>query len=142
MSLIQTASASPRSLASRSELAWHYAHAGRLADARAACQRAQSILTASGAELDGAIGAMEAGRVELIAGGPAAAERALMRANEALRGMGEAGFRSSVVGLLAEAGTKRSRPFAVDARRRNGVGRASYPAGFSESGCGVLRPVR
>ena len=85
------------------ELAWHYGHAGRLADARAACQRAQSILTASGAELDGAIAAMEAGRVELIAGDPAAAERALRPANEALRAMGEAGFRSSVLTLLAEA---------------------------------------
>jgi tetratricopeptide (TPR) repeat protein len=85
------------------ELAWHYGNAGRLADARAACQRAQSILTASGAELDGAIAAMEAGRVELIAGDPAAAERALRRANEVLRAMGEAGFRSSVLTLLAEA---------------------------------------
>ena len=46
---------------------------------------------------------MEAGRVELIAGDPAAAERALRRANEVLRAMGEVGFRSSVVGLLAEA---------------------------------------
>jgi predicted ATPase len=85
------------------ELAWLYGYAGRLADARAACRRAQSILTASGAELDGAIAAMEAGRVELIAGDPAAAERALRPANEALRAMGEAGFRASVVGLLAEA---------------------------------------
>jgi tetratricopeptide (TPR) repeat protein len=85
------------------ELAWHYGHAGRLADARAACQRAQSILTASGAELDGAIAAMEAGKVELIAGDPAAAERALRRADEVLRAMGEAGFRSSVLTLLAEA---------------------------------------
>jgi tetratricopeptide (TPR) repeat protein len=85
------------------ELAWHYGNAGRLADARAAGQRAQSILTASGAELDGAIAAMEAGRVELIAGDPAAAERALRRANEVLRAMGEAGFRSSVLTLLAEA---------------------------------------
>jgi predicted ATPase/DNA-binding SARP family transcriptional activator len=85
------------------ELAWHYANAGRLADARAACQRAQSILAASGAELDGAIAAMEAGRVELIAGDPAAAERALRPANEVLRAMGEAGFRSSVLTLLAEA---------------------------------------
>jgi tetratricopeptide (TPR) repeat protein len=85
------------------ELAWHYGHVGRLADARAACLRAQSILTVSGAELDGAVAAMEAGRVELIAGDPAAAERALRRANEALRAMGEAGYRSSVVGLLAEA---------------------------------------
>jgi ATP/maltotriose-dependent transcriptional regulator MalT len=85
------------------ELAWHYGHAGRFADARAACRRAQSILTASGAELDGAIAAMEAGRVELIAGDPAAAESALRPANEALRAMGEAGYRASVVGLLAEA---------------------------------------
>ena len=85
------------------ELAWHYGHAGRLADARAACQRAQSILTASGAELDGAIAAMEAGKVELIAGSPAAAELPLRRADEALREMGEAGFRASVLTLLAEA---------------------------------------
>jgi predicted ATPase/DNA-binding SARP family transcriptional activator len=85
------------------ELALHYGYAGRLADARAACQRVQSILTASGAEIEGAIAAMEAGRVELIAGNPAAAGLRLRRADEAFRAMGEAGFRSSVLTLLAEA---------------------------------------
>jgi predicted ATPase/DNA-binding SARP family transcriptional activator len=85
------------------ELALHYGCAGRLADARAACRRAQSTLTASGAKLEGAIAAMEAGRVELIAGDPAAAEPPLTRADEVLRSMGEAGFRASVLTLLAEA---------------------------------------
>ena len=51
----------------------------------------------------GGIAAMEAGRVELIAGDPAAAERALRPANETLRAIGEAGFRASVLTLLAEA---------------------------------------
>jgi tetratricopeptide (TPR) repeat protein len=85
------------------ELALLYGYAGRLADARAACQRAQAILAASGAEIEGAIAAMEAGRVEMIAGDPAAAERALRRGDEALRAMGEAGIRASVLTLLAEA---------------------------------------
>jgi tetratricopeptide (TPR) repeat protein len=91
------------------ELALHYGHAGRLADARAACQRAQAILTASGAKFEGAIAAMEAGKVELIAGDPAAAELPLRRADEAFRAMGEAGFRASVVTLLAEAACAQER---------------------------------
>jgi tetratricopeptide (TPR) repeat protein len=85
------------------ELALIYGYAGRLADARAAYQRAQVILTASGAEIEGAIAAMEAGRVEVIAGDPAAAEAPLKQADEALGAMGEAGFRASVAGLLAAA---------------------------------------
>jgi tetratricopeptide (TPR) repeat protein len=79
-----------------------YGYAGRLDDARAACQRAQSTLTASGAELDWAICAKLAGRTELIAGDPAAAEQHLRQGYEALRAMG-GGHCASLATWLAEA---------------------------------------
>jgi predicted ATPase/DNA-binding SARP family transcriptional activator len=79
-----------------------YGYSGRLNDARAACQRAQSILTASGAELDWAICAKLAGRSELIAGDHAAAEQNLRQGYEALRAMG-GGHCASLATWLAEA---------------------------------------
>ena len=80
-----------------------YGYAGRLAEARAAYRRVQAVFTASGAKLDGARCAQCAGRIELMAGDPAAAERALREGYEALRAMGERGFRATLVTLLAEA---------------------------------------
>jgi tetratricopeptide (TPR) repeat protein len=80
-----------------------YGYAGRFAEARAACRRAQSISAASGAKLDWALGAQGAGRIELMAGDPAAAEQPLQEGYEALRAMGERGDRGSIVTLLAEA---------------------------------------
>ncbi len=80
-----------------------YAYAGRFADARAAYRRAQSILAASGAELDWTRCAHGAGRIELMAGDPAAAEQNLREAYEALHAMGERGDRANIVTLLAEA---------------------------------------
>jgi tetratricopeptide (TPR) repeat protein len=80
-----------------------YGYAGRFADARAACRRAQSILTASGAKLAWARCAQGAGRIELMAGDPAAAEQALREGYEALHAMGERGDRANIVTLLAEA---------------------------------------
>jgi predicted ATPase/DNA-binding SARP family transcriptional activator len=84
-------------------LSVYYAYAGRFADARAAYRRAQSIFTASGAKLEGALLTMESGRVELMAGDPAAAERELREGHEALAAMGERGYRSSLVTYLADA---------------------------------------
>ena len=72
-----------------------YGYAGRFADARAACRRSQSIFTGSGAKLDRAMCAQLAGRIELIAGDPAAAERNLREGYEALRAMGERGYRAT-----------------------------------------------
>ena len=84
-------------------LAMLYGYAGRLADARAACRRGQSIFTASGAKLDWAKCGQLAGRIELIAGDPAAAEQNLRESYEALRAMAEPGYRANEVTLLAEA---------------------------------------
>jgi tetratricopeptide (TPR) repeat protein len=80
-----------------------YGYAGRFADARAACRRAQAISTEAGAKLDWAQGAQGAGRIELMAGDPAAAEQPLREGYEALRAIGERGDRGSIVTLLAEA---------------------------------------
>ena len=80
-----------------------YSYAGRFADARAAYRRAQAVFTASGAKLNGAMCAHQAGRIELMAGDPAAAEQILREGYEALRAMGDRGYRSNVATLLAEA---------------------------------------
>ena len=84
-------------------LAILYSYAGRLADARAACRRGQSIFTGSGARLDWAKCVQLAGRIELMAGDPAAAEQNLREGYEALRAMAEPGYRANEVTLLAEA---------------------------------------
>jgi len=80
-----------------------YGYAGRFAEARAACRRAQSILSAAGAKLDWARCALLAGEVELMAGDPAAAEQTLREGYEVLLAMGERGHRVGIVTLLAEA---------------------------------------
>jgi len=80
-----------------------YAFAGRFADARTAIARSQSISIRSGAKLSWALCAMLAGEVEMIAGNPAAAEQVLREGYEALRAMGERGFLSGILGMLAEA---------------------------------------
>lgn len=54
-----------------------YGYAGRFADARAAIGRSQAIFTRSGSALNWGTGTMVAGRIELIAGDAAAAERVL-----------------------------------------------------------------
>jgi predicted ATPase len=80
-----------------------YAYAGRLAGARAALARAQSLYGRSAAKFSLAQSAMPAGQMELVAGDPAAAERYLRKGYEALRAMGERGYLSAVAGMLAEA---------------------------------------
>jgi predicted ATPase len=78
-----------------------YAYAGRFADARAACARGRSILADSAARLQLAETALPAGEMELIVGDLAAAERYLREGYDALRAMGERGYRSSIAGRLA-----------------------------------------
>jgi len=80
-----------------------YSYAGRFAEARAGYRRGRSIFTGSGAKFDWAMCAIASGRVELIAGDPAAAERNLSEGYEVLRAMGERGYRATLVTLLAEA---------------------------------------
>ncbi len=80
-----------------------YAYAGRLADARAAIARIQSVYERSAAKIRWAMGATSAGHVEQIAGDAAAAEHHLREAYETYRAMGERGYLSTVAGVLAEA---------------------------------------
>ena len=80
-----------------------YAYVGRLAEARSAITRSRSLLASSGARLFWADAAFVAGKIELIAGDPAAAERVLREASEVHRAMGNRGGFSSMAGLLAEA---------------------------------------
>ena len=85
------------------QLSGLYGFAGRFADARAAYTRSQAIYARAGAKLDSAMGAIPAGAMELIAGDFAAAEQILRQGDEALRAMGERGYRASLVTSLAEA---------------------------------------
>ena len=85
------------------QLSLLYGFAGRFAEARTAYRRGQSIFTATGAKFDGALCAVDSGRVELIAQDYAAAERHLREGYEALCAMGERGFCATTVALLAQA---------------------------------------
>jgi len=85
------------------DLALLYGFAGRFADARAAYRRGQSISAASGAKLHWARCTMLAGRIEMMAGNPAEAERILTEGAEALGAMGERAYRASIVAELAAA---------------------------------------
>ena len=87
----------------RQPLSGLYALAGRFADARAAIGRAQSVQSASGANIDRAVSALYAGDIEMLAGDAAAAEREMTRGCDMLRAMGERGFLSSALSELAEA---------------------------------------
>jgi predicted ATPase/class 3 adenylate cyclase len=87
----------------RYPLSYLYAYVGRFADARTALARCQSMYASSGAILLSAQGAGIAGRIELAAGDPAAAERVLREGYEAFQAMGERGFLSTITGMLAEA---------------------------------------
>jgi class 3 adenylate cyclase/tetratricopeptide (TPR) repeat protein len=80
-----------------------YAYAGRLADARAAIARIQSVYDRSGATIRWAMGATSAGHVEQVAGDAAAAEHHLREAYQTYHAMGERGYLSTVAGVLAEA---------------------------------------
>ena len=102
--LLEAASGDPWAEAAiAGPLAVVYAFAGRFADARAAIARSLSIFTGSGAKLNWAFRATLAGQVEMIAGDPAAAEQLLREGCEALREMGEHGYRSFAMAMLAEA---------------------------------------
>jgi tetratricopeptide (TPR) repeat protein len=101
--LLQTATGEPWAQAHLlMSLSLLYAYAGRFADARAACARGRSILADSAARLQLAETALPAAEMELIVGDLAAAERYLKEGHDALRAMGERGYRSSFAGRLAE----------------------------------------
>ena len=101
---LETASGDPWAEAGVLEpLALLYGYAGRFADARAANTRARSAQTRCGAAFDSALSACMAGVIELIAGDPGAAEAKLEEGCDALRAMGERGFLSTFLAVLAEA---------------------------------------
>jgi tetratricopeptide (TPR) repeat protein len=102
--LLETASGEPWAEAGILEgLTLLYGYAGRFADARPAIAQARAVYRRSGARFDWARSAIPAGEVELVAGHPAEAERALTEGCEAFRAMGERGFLGSELGMLAEA---------------------------------------
>jgi tetratricopeptide (TPR) repeat protein len=80
-----------------------YAYVGRSADARAAIDRMQSILTGLGAKLALAQGASGAGVTELAIGDPVAAERYLRAGIETFQALGERYFLALSTVVLAEA---------------------------------------
>ena len=79
-----------------------YAYIGRVADAREAVTRSQSIFTGFGAKLALAESAIPAGAVERILGDPAAAERYLREGYEALAAMGDRGYLGDIAATIAE----------------------------------------
>jgi hypothetical protein len=81
-----------------------YAYIGRVADARAAIDRSQSIFAGFGAKLALAESAVPGSLVGMIIGDPAAAERYVRKGYEAFRAMGErGGYVIDLAGLLADA---------------------------------------
>ncbi len=81
-----------------------YAHVGRVADARAAIDRSQSIFTGFGAKLALAESAVPAAIVGLIIEDPATAERYARQGLEAFRAMGHRGeYVVDLAVLLADA---------------------------------------
>ena len=81
-----------------------YAHVGRVADARAAIDRSQSIFTGFGAKLALAESAVPAAIVSLIIGDPADAERHARQGYEAWRALGQrGGYVVDLAAMLADA---------------------------------------
>jgi predicted ATPase/DNA-binding SARP family transcriptional activator len=84
-------------------LALMYGFAGRFVEARSAIRRCRAIWAESGAKLDWASSALNAGTIELMAGDPLAAERELRKGYETLLAMQHTGYRATVALLLAES---------------------------------------
>ena len=82
---------------------------GRFEEARREMMAGRSIYRELGHALDWAGSAMLAGRVELLADDPAAAEQELREGYETLERLGETGYLSTVVALLAEAARAQGR---------------------------------
>ena len=78
-----------------------YAHVGRVADARAAIDRSQSIFASLGARLARAESAVPAGMVGIITGDPVAAERYVRQGYEACRAIRDAGYSSKSSPLIS-----------------------------------------
>jgi predicted ATPase/DNA-binding SARP family transcriptional activator len=102
--LLQAASGDPWAQAAiLGPLSVLYGYLGRFADARAALARSQSAFARSGARIDWARLSIQGGLIELTAGDPVAAEQVITPGYDALRAMGERGWRATLATLLAEA---------------------------------------
>jgi predicted ATPase/DNA-binding SARP family transcriptional activator len=102
--LVEAAGESRAEAGIRTALAWLYGLAGRFAEARDALAWSGTIFSADIAvTLEWAGSAAVAGSIELMAGDPAAAERALRPAYEALRSMGDVEYLPSVTHYLASS---------------------------------------
>jgi class 3 adenylate cyclase/tetratricopeptide (TPR) repeat protein len=84
-------------------IAGFYGMQGRFDEARALLTRARSTLEELGRPLDVSTTAFFTGPLELLAGDPAAAERELRAACDALESSGEKGWLSTLAAFLAEA---------------------------------------
>ena len=89
-------------------------------EARALVARAREILDGLGRRVSAAGAAIEAGKIELLAGDAAAAEQVLRPGFEELERMGEGGYFSFVAALLAEAVVAAGR--AVDGEELTYIG--------------------
>ena len=102
--LLQAASGDPWAQAAiLGPLSVLYGYLGRFADARAALARSQSAFARSGGRIDWARLSIQGGLIELTAGDPVAAEQVITPGYDALRAMGERGWRATLATLLAEA---------------------------------------
>ena len=102
--LLEVVKGEPRSEAHvLHHLALTYGFAGRFVEARSAIRRCRAIEAESGAKLDWASTAIDAGAIELMAGDPLAAERELREGYETLLAMQHIGYRATVALLLAES---------------------------------------
>jgi tetratricopeptide (TPR) repeat protein len=102
--LLDSVKGDPRSEAHVLEhLALMYGFAGRFAVARSAISRCRAAWAESGAMLDWAASAINAGTIELMAGDPLAAEREFRQGHETLLAMQHIGYRATLTLLLAES---------------------------------------
>ena len=102
--LLEAVEGEPRSEAHvLHHLALMYGFAGRFVEARSAIRRCRAVWAESGAKLDWASTAMNAGAIELMAGDPLAAERELREGYETLLAMQHIGYRATLTLLLAES---------------------------------------
>ncbi|HEX7948725.1 MAG TPA: adenylate/guanylate cyclase domain-containing protein [Candidatus Limnocylindrales bacterium] len=84
-------------------LAELHAMQGDFAEARSLLKRSRGLISDIGSSVTAASTSLEASRVEMLAGKPAAAEQALRRDYVVLAGLGETYFRSTVAALLGNA---------------------------------------
>jgi predicted ATPase/DNA-binding SARP family transcriptional activator len=102
--LLESVRGEPRSEAGvLGRLAWVYGFAGRFEDARRMIARCRAMHAEFGAVLDWAGTAIYAGRIELLAGDPVAAERELREGYDALLSLRQIGYLSTMALFLADS---------------------------------------